>query len=113
MCFALGLGPIPFIYVAECFKQDSRSAALAICMFANWVANLLLTLTFPYLAKFLTNYVFLVFTAIVALTVAVIFKKVPETKGRSVDEIMAHFQGRKSSKYTADESGKLMSNTKV
>jgi hypothetical protein len=76
VCFALGLGPIPFIYVAECFRQDARSAALAICMFTNWVANLLLTLTFPYLAQLLTNYVFLVFAAIVAITLLVIVKKV-------------------------------------
>ncbi|CAF0953345.1 unnamed protein product [Brachionus calyciflorus] len=113
MCFAIGLGPIPFVYVAECFRQDARSAALAICMFTNWVANLVLTLTFPYLAELLTNYVFLIFTAIVGLTVVVIFKKVPETKGRNVEEIMAHFQGRKAPKYTPDESGKLIGNSKV
>jgi hypothetical protein len=36
--------------------------------------------------------------------------KVPETKGRSAEEIMAHFTGKKS--FEADESaGKLMSNT--
>lgn len=113
MCFAVGLGPIPFLYVAECFRQDARSAALAICMFANWVANLILTLTFPYLAKLLTNYVFLVFTVIVGFAVIVILRKVPETKGRSTEEIMAHFLGRKLPKYTTDESGKLMANSKV
>lgn len=113
MCFAVGLGPIPFLYVAECFKQDSRSAALAICMFTNWVANLMLTLTFPYLAKLLTNYVFLVFTVIVALAVVVILKKVPETKGKSIDEIMAFFQGKKPVKRNPEETGKLMSSSKV
>ncbi|RNA35918.1 solute carrier family facilitated glucose transporter member 1-like [Brachionus plicatilis] len=113
MCFAVGLGPIPFLYVAECFRQDARSAALAICMFTNWVANLVLTLTFPYLAQLLANYVFLVFTVIVGIAVIVILKKVPETKGRSTEEIMAHFQGRKVPKYTGDESGKLMANSKV
>jgi hypothetical protein len=69
MSFAVGLGPIPFIYVAECFRQDARSAALAICMFVNWVANLALTIAFPYMATLLKNYVFLVFTAIVAFAV--------------------------------------------
>jgi len=76
MCFAVGLGPIPFIYVAECFRQDARGAALAICMFANWVANLLLTLTFEYLAKILNDYVFIVFTVIVAIAVVLIIIKV-------------------------------------
>jgi hypothetical protein len=76
MCFAVGLGPIPFIYVAECFKQDARGAALAICMLSNWVANLLLTLAFEYLAKVLTDYVFIVFTLIVGLAVFLIIFKV-------------------------------------
>ena len=75
VCFAVGLGPIPFIYVAECFKQDSRSAALAICMFTNWVANLVLTLTFPYMTVYISKYYFLVFTVIVAITLAIIIKK--------------------------------------
>jgi len=76
MCFAVGLGPIPFIYVAECFRQYARGAALAICMFANWVANLLLTLTFEYLAKILNDYVFIVFTVIVAIAIVLIIIKV-------------------------------------
>lgn len=112
MCFAVGLGPIPFIYVAECFRQDARSAALAICMFTNWVANLVLTLTFPYLATLLDKFVFLVFVVIVAKAVVVIFFKVPETKNRSVDEIMALFAGKKLETYD-EASGKLMPNTKV
>ena len=70
------LGPIPFIYVAECFRQDARSAALAICMFVNWLANLILTLTFPYLAEAFQTYVFVIFAVIVALTVSIIIKKV-------------------------------------
>jgi hypothetical protein len=80
-------------------------------MAVNWLANFVLTLTFPYLAKLLTNYVFLVFTVIVAFSVAFIFKKVPETKGRSTEEIMAHFEGRKRNQDEA--SGKLMGNTNV
>jgi H+/Cl- antiporter ClcA len=81
-------------------------------MLTNWVANLVLTLTFPYLARLLTDYVFIVFTVIVAGAVVLIFKKVPETKGRSVDEIMAHFEGKKPRKLD-ESSGKLMPNTKV
>lgn len=110
MCFAIGLGPIPFLYVAECFRQDARSAALAICMFTNWVANLILTLAFPSLAELLTNYVFLVFTAIVAIALVVIIKKVPETKGRNTEEIMAEFRGIKS---IADRSNNILMTTRA
>ena len=111
-CFAIGLGPIPFIYVAECFRQDARSTALAVCMLVNWFANTILTLTFPYLANLLKNNVFIVFTIIVAFAVVVIFKKVPETKGRTVEEIMAKMNGTKSSRNN-ETSGKLMKNSNV
>lgn len=80
-------------------------------MLANWVANLLLTLTFEYLAQILANYVFIVFSVIVGFAVFVIIKKVPETKGRSAEEIMAHFQGTKFS--DADASDKLVNSSKV
>ena len=94
MCFAIGLGPIPFVYVAEVFRQESRASAMAICMFTNWLANLILTLTFPYLAVILENYVFLVFMVIVAFAVIVIIKKVPETKNKRIEEIYGFFNGR-------------------
>lgn len=94
MCFAVGLGPIPFVYVAECFRQEARSAALSICMFANWTANLILTLTFNYLAAILKDYVFLVFVVIVIIALVVIVLKVPETKGRSTEEIISEFNGK-------------------
>jgi len=110
--FAVGLGPIPFLYVAECFRDDARSTALAICMFTNWLANLVLTLAFPYMQKLLQAYTFLVFTVIVAVSVAFIIKKIPETKGRSVDEIMAKFDPKSAQKY-AESSGKFLSNTNV
>lgn len=74
--FAVGLGPIPFLYVAECFRDDARSTALAVCMFTNWLANLILTLTFPYMQQLLQAYTFLVFTVIVAVSVVIIIKKV-------------------------------------
>jgi MFS family permease len=111
-CFAIGLGPIPFIYVAEVFGQNSRSCALAVSMLVNWTANTILTLTFPYLADLLKNDVFIVFTVIVAVAVSVIIKKVPETKGRSVEEIHDQMNGvRRKKQWT--EAGKLMTNTSV
>lgn len=101
-CFAVGLGPIPFIYATEVFSQESRGAALATCMTLNWIANFFLSLTFEYLAKIFTDYVFLIFTVVVTISVVVIFQKVPETKNKSLEEILAAFEGRK---LEVDEDG--------
>ncbi len=75
VCFAVGLGPVPFIYAAECFRQSERSSAMAVCMFVNWLASLLLTIAFPFLQAALKEYVFVVFLVIVAsFLVLIIFK---------------------------------------
>ena len=82
-------------------------------MLVNWFANTLLTLTFPYLADLLTNYVFIVFTVIVGAAVLVIFKKVPETKGRTVEEIMDKMNGTRQNRKYEESEGKLMSTNAV
>jgi hypothetical protein len=77
--------------VAECFRQDARSSAMAVSMLTNWLASLLLTLTFPFLQQALKEYVFLVFLVFVALALAMILFKVHETKGKTADEILNKF----------------------
>jgi MFS family permease len=69
VCFAIGLGPIPYIFVAESFKQNSRSAAMSICTFNNWFWNLVLILVFPIMLVQLSGYVFIAFNIIVIFTV--------------------------------------------
>jgi hypothetical protein len=76
ICFAVGLGPIPFILAAEAFPQEARSSAASICVFTNWLSNLGISLLFPYLSDILNDYVFLVFSVIVALVAAVLIFKV-------------------------------------
>jgi hypothetical protein len=76
ICFAVGLGPIPFIYTAECFRQHERSSAMAVCVTTNWLSALLLTLLFPLLETMLKKFVFIVFLIIVVLGVITIIIKV-------------------------------------
>ena len=111
MCFAIGLGPIPFIYVTECFRQNARGAALAVCMLTNWVANLVLTLLFPSLIKLMSQYVFIVFAVIVFFSVVIIIIKVPETKGRNIEQVISKLNNKSYDKYEKGEH--LMSHNKA
>lgn len=94
ICYAVGLGPIPFIYTAECFRQNERSSAMALAIFTNWLCALFLTLGFPFMRKLLEGYVFLVFMGVVVAGVSFIFFKVPETKGKSADQIVYKFNNK-------------------
>ena len=51
--FAVGLGPVAFIYTAECFRNNARSAAMSVSIAINWTSSLLLTLFFPFLGLFM------------------------------------------------------------
>lgn len=95
VCFAVGLGPIPFLFVAECFEPHTKSAAMAICIFVNWASNLLLVLAFPYLNTLMGPFVFLVFAGIVCMSLTYIIKKVPETKDKTVEQIITKFNSGK------------------
>lgn len=79
VCFGVGLGPIPYIFVAESFDQNSRSAAMSICTFNNWLWNLVLILAFPILLNLLSGYVFVIFNVIVVVTVVFVFLSVSST----------------------------------
>ena len=73
--FAISLGPVPFIYTAECFRQNERDSAMAVCIFANWSSALLVTLVFPIVQGILQQNVFVVFIATVLVGfIIVVFK---------------------------------------
>ncbi|XP_004478476.1 solute carrier family 2, facilitated glucose transporter member 2 isoform X2 [Dasypus novemcinctus] len=88
----IGPGPIPWFMVAEFFSQGPRPAALAIAAFSNWTSNFIVAQCFPYIVDFFGPYVFFFFAGVVLLFTLFTFFKVPETKGKSFEEIAAEFR---------------------
>lgn len=95
--FEIGPGPIPWFMVAEFFSQGPRPAALAIAAFSNWTCNFIVALCFPYIADFCGPYVFFLFAGVVLGFTLFTFFKVPETKGKSFEEIAAEFRKNRGS----------------
>lgn len=94
--FEIGPGPIPWFIVAELFSQGPRPAAIALAGCCNWTSNFIIGLTFPYIQAWLDSYVFIVFAVLLLGFTVFIYLRVPETKGKTFDEIAAVFQkGRK------------------
>ncbi|KAM7405442.1 hypothetical protein PAMP_012704 [Pampus punctatissimus] len=104
--FEIGPGPIPWFIVAELFSQGPRPAAIAVAGFSNWSANFLVGMGFQYVEQLCGPYVFVIFTILLLGFFVFTYFKVPETKGRTFDEIAAGFRqsaGRGDDKYSAAE----------
>ncbi|XP_043973225.1 solute carrier family 2, facilitated glucose transporter member 3 isoform X2 [Gambusia affinis] len=92
--FEMGPGPIPWFIVAELFSQGPRPAAMAVSGCSNWTANFLVGLGFPKLEELCGPYVFLIFMVLLILFFIFTFLRVPETKGRTFDQIEQGFAAK-------------------
>ncbi|KAI5095657.1 solute carrier family 2, facilitated glucose transporter member 1 [Silurus meridionalis] len=106
--FEIGPGPIPWFIVAELFSQGPRPAAFAVAGFSNWTANFIVGMCFQYVEQLTGPYVFIIFTVLLLIFFIFTYFKVPETKGRTFDEISAGFrQNAGSEKYGPNEHNML------
>ncbi|XP_042326043.1 solute carrier family 2, facilitated glucose transporter member 3-like [Sceloporus undulatus] len=92
--FEIGPGPIPWFIVSELFSQGPRPAAVAVAGCSNWTSNFLVAMLFPYAALYCGPYVFLIFVVFLILFFIFTFFKVPETKGRTFEDISSGFERR-------------------
>ncbi|GHU88641.1 MFS transporter [Bacteroidia bacterium] len=87
-CYAMTLAPITWVVLSEIFPTKIRGMAMAISTFSLWTACFVLTYTFPLLNKGLGAYgTFWVYGGICILGFLFIKKYLPETKGKSLEEI--------------------------
>lgn len=90
--FEIGPGPIPWFIVAELFSQGPRPAAMAVAGFSNWTCNFIVGMGFQYVADAMGPYVFLLFAVLLLGFFIFTFLRVPETRGRTFDQISAAFR---------------------
>lgn len=85
--FSVGMGGIFWVVVSEIFPNRIRGRAMTISVIFLWGGNFLVAQFFPVLLSALKEQVFFVFAAICVICLIFIYKYVPETKGRSLEEI--------------------------
>ncbi len=93
--FAMALGPIPWILCSEIFPTKIRGRAMSVATFVIWTSCYLVAQTFPMLndsrevgpAK-----TFWIYAAFSLVALVFVFGRVPETKGRSLEDIEASWR---------------------
>jgi len=87
-CFAFSLGPLAWIVMSEIFPLRVRGRAMSLATVCLWLANTVVCQMFPLMQKHLGEAgTFWIFSALVLPVFLFSIKLMPETKGRSLEEL--------------------------
>lgn len=90
--YAMTLAPITWVVLSEIFPNRVRGAAMSVATTSLWIGSFLLVILFPVLNDALgTHGTFWLFAGICLLGFLYIFKNLPETKGRTLEEVEGLF----------------------
>lgn len=99
--FAVSLGPVVWIILAEIFPTSIRGRAMSIATVILWISCYIISQTFPMMDKnpwlvqnFNHGFSFWVYSFFCLVTVLFVIKFLPETKGKSLEEIEAYWLKR-------------------
>ena len=102
--FAPGMGPMPWTVNSEIYPQWARSFGNASSAATNWISNLVVSITFLHLTRLLTKSgAFGLYTVIAFMGWLFIYSFVPETKGKTLEEVNKLFESQ------GYDSGRLVS----
>ncbi|MBN2578595.1 MAG: sugar porter family MFS transporter [Pirellulales bacterium] len=88
--FCAAMGPVVWIVISEIFPNKVRGRAMTVATFALWTACYLVSQTYPMLVKQIGNApTFQIYSILSLLTFCFVWSSVPETKGRTLEEIEA------------------------
>ncbi len=106
--FAMSMGPIVWVLLAEMFPNSIRSTAMAIAVAAQWLANYFVSQSFPILVESDANRLisdggdwnqslpYFIFSAFILFIIFFTWKWIPETKGKTLEEMEALFNKGKA-----------------
>jgi len=87
-CYAMTLAPVTWVALSEILPGEARGASMAVATTALWAACFVLTYTFPLLnAAAGTGLTFWLYAAICAMGFVFVWKTLPETQGKTLEEI--------------------------
>lgn len=93
-CFAISVGPVTWVLLSEIFPTRIRGRALSVATFGLWTANFVVSQTFPMMEgnawlveRFRNAFPFYLYAGFCAVLVLVVWRWVPETRGRSLEDI--------------------------
>lgn len=97
-CFAISLGPLTFVVIAEIFPTKARGTAMSVAVFSLWAAVFLVSQTFPILMGSIGNaFTFWIYMLMAICAFVFVWKMVPETKEKTLEEIENYWKAHETS----------------
>lgn len=94
--FAMSMGPVVWVMLSEIFPNNVRSVAMSIAVAAQWLFNALVANSFPLVnesalnqAEFNGALPYFIFASFCVVAMIFVWKLVPETKGKTLEEMEA------------------------
>eukprot|EP00644_Phytophthora_capsici_P005123 jgi/Phyca11/531556/estExt2_fgenesh1_pg.C_PHYCAscaffold_10175 len=95
IAFGVTLGPLVWVMTADIFPDSIRASASSLCIGMNWLCNLIVGVSYPYISDALDDYAYVPFVVLLAIFFLLALKLVPETSGKSAEEILAEYDSRR------------------
>ena len=87
-CFGVSWGPVVWVLLGEIFNNKIRGAAISIAASAQWIANFIVTISFPIILSLTGLFgAYALYTIFAFLSIIFVFKYVKETKGMTLEEM--------------------------
>jgi len=87
-CYGLSLAPVTWVVLSEIFPNRIRGAAMSVSVFSLWTACFILTFSFPILQETVgLAATFWIYAAICAFGLAFAWRRLPETKGKTLEQL--------------------------
>lgn len=97
VAYSASWGMVAWVVLAEIFPLKIRGTAIGFASTCLWLANIAVSLSFPVLLESLGSSVLFLFYAVIGIAAFLfVLKFVPETKGKSLEEIEAEITAKKS-----------------
>jgi sugar porter (SP) family MFS transporter len=94
-CYAMSLAPVTWVVISEIFPNRIRGAAMSLAVTSLWIACFILTYSFPWLnARLGPAGTFWLYAAICVAGFLFIFRRLPETRGKTLEQIEREFVSR-------------------
>lgn len=92
--FMMSWGPICWVLISEIFPNTIRSNAVAISVAVQWTFNFIVSSTFPTISDWSQGFAYLIYCVFSILSGIFVFTLVPETKGKTLEDMCALWRGR-------------------